>query len=150
MKKIISFLDKHRFILVLLILFLISSIFIGINSLIFLNHKFNSLTCTKDIDETYCYSNDIYIFKNPEEEKNKIFEEEKEKIEALKKKYKLPKFNFYTSYYYEVASLFNFKETDEGEDLLLFFQKYNNSYNIGEFYKKNTFYYGIFYPYKIV
>lgn len=150
MKKIISFLDKHRFILVLLILFVISTTFIGINSFSFLHHKFNNLICTKELDEIYCYNKDMQIFKNPVQEMNRTLEEKKEKVEKFKKKYKLPDFNFYTAYYYEVASLFNFNETGEDEDLLSFFKYYNNSYNIREFYKKNTFYYGIFYPYKII
>lgn len=149
MKKIINFLDSHRLILVILILILISVIFIGTNSFIFLNHKFKNINCTKDIDEVYCYHKDIKIYKNPVEEKIKIFKEKGDEIKELKEKYKLPSFNFYTSYYYEVASLLNYNETEENEELLIFFKNYNASYKIEDFYEKNTFYYGIFYPYKI-
>lgn len=150
MKRIISFLDKHRIFLALIIILVISLTFIAINSFLFFHHKFKSLTCTDELEDIYCYNNDIQIFKNPNQEKEKIFKEKSEEINNLTQKYKLPKFNFYTSYYYEVAALFNFNETNEGEDLLLFFKYYNNSYSISEFYKNNTFYYEMFYPYKII
>jgi len=149
MKKIINFLDKHRLILVILILTIISWLFIGINSLIFLNHNFKKLNCTKDLDATYCYNNDFQIYINPEVEKEKIFKEKTAEIKKLKVKYELPEFNYYTSYFYEVTSLLNYNETGENEDLLVFFKNYNNSYNISNFYKANTFYYDIFYHYKI-
>jgi len=147
---IINFLDKHRFILVLLILLLISIIFIGINSIIFLNHKFQKLECTSELDEIYCYHESFQIYINPEDEKKKIFEEKELEIKNIKEKYNLPEFNFYTSYYYEVASLLNYTETNENEDLLVFFKNYNSSYEISDFYKKNTIYYDLFYHYKII
>lgn len=150
MRKVIKFLDKHRLILVVLILLLITILFIGINSIIFLNHKFQNLKCTSDLDEIYCYNEDYQIYINPEKEKEKIFNEKEKEIKALKEKYNLPKFNFYTSYYYEVAALLNYNETNENEDLLVFFKNYNTSYEISDFYKKNTIYYDLFYHYKII
>ena len=149
MKKIISFLDKHRLILIIILLLIISFSFISVKSFIFLNHQFKKLECTNDIDETYCYHKEIKIYKDPEVEKKNVFKEKEATIESLKEKYQLPNFNFYTSYYYEVASLLNFNETDENEDLLTFFTSYNNSYGISNFYKENVFYYDLFYRYKI-
>ncbi len=150
MKKVISFLDKHRLILVLLILFLFSITFLSIKSIIFLNHKFTPLSCNKALDETYCFHDNIQILKNPNKDKEKIFKERKKEIKELKKKYKLPEFNYYTSYYYEVASLMHFTETGELEDLATFFKNYNRSYDIVNFYKKNIIYFDLFYRYKVV
>lgn len=149
MKKVINYLDNHRLILVILILLLIVIAFFSIKTILFLNHKFNNLDCTQDLDETYCYYKETKIFRNPEEKKEDIFKEKKEEINSLKEKYKLPSFNFYTSYYYEIAALLNFNETDENEDLLIFFTTYNASYKIAEYYKKNILYYDLFYRYKI-
>lgn len=149
MNRIVKFLDNHRFILILLILLFISCLFLSIKSVIFLNHKFKSYRCTESLDETYCYHEGIQIYINPEKEKKNIFKEKKSAIESLQKKYALPEFNYYTSYFYEVASLLNFNETGENEELLVFFKNYNTSYNIGNFYKENTIYYDIFYHYKL-
>lgn len=150
MNKLINYLDKHRLILVLLILLFTAATFIGVNSFIFLKHKFEKLECTSELDETYCYHEIFQIYINPEAEKKNIFKEKELEIKALKAKYKLPEFNFYTSYYYEVASLLNYNETNENEELLVFFKNYNTSYEISNFYKKNTFYYDLFYHYKII
>lgn len=149
MKKIIKFLDNHRFVLIILVLLLISISFLSIKSIFFLNHKFQNLACTNDIDEMYCYNKETKIYRYPEEIKKVIFTEKKDDIKALKEKYKLPDFNFYTSYYYEVASLLNYNETEENKDLLDFFTYYNTSYNLSEFYKENVLYYNLFYRYKI-
>lgn len=97
----------------------------------------------------YCYNKETKIYRYPEEIKKVIFTEKKDDIKALKEKYKLPDFNFYTSYYYEVASLLNYNETEENKDLLEFFTNYNTSYNLSEFYKENVLYYNLFYRYKI-
>ncbi len=148
-KKIINFLDKHRFILVILILILVSISFLGINSVIFLNHKFEPLTCTKDIDETYCYNEDIKIFKDSEKIKEKFFLNNETLIKEFVSNHSLPEFNFYTAYYYnEVASL-DFIITGENEELYNFLNTYINTYDIRKFYQKNNFYYDIFYYYKI-
>ena len=149
MKKIIKFLDKHRFILILLILLIISILFIGINSFIFLNHKFQKLECIEKIDDTLCYHKNSKIYINPEVEKENIFKAKEKEINALKEKYNLPNFNYYTSYFYEVTSLLNFNETDEDKDIYEFFKNFNASYNIDNFYKENTIYYDLFYRYKI-
>ena len=142
MKRTIKFLDNHRFILIILILLIISILFIGINSFIFLNHKFQKLNCTTQIDDTFCYYNNAKIYINPEREKESIFKEKEKEIKALKEKYKLPDFNYYTS-------LLNFNETDEDEEIYEFFKNFNASYNIDNFYKENTIYYDLFYRYKI-
>lgn len=149
MKKIINFLDNHRLILVILILFLITITFFCIKSILFLNYKFTNLDCTKNINETYCYYKETKIYINPEVQKEEIFKEKEKDIKILKEKYKLPKFNFYTSYYYEVAALLNYNETNENKDLLEFFTYYNASYNISDFYKENVLYYDLYYRYKI-
>ena len=149
MKKIIKFLDNHRFVLIILVLLLISISFLSIKSIFFFIYKFQNLACTNDIDEMYCYNKETKIYRYPEEIKKVIFTEKKDDIKALKEKYKLPDFNFYTSYYYEVASLLNYNETEENKDLLEFFTNYNTSYNLSEFYKENVLYYNLFYRYKI-
>ena len=149
MKKIIKFLDKHRFILILLILLIISILFIGINSFIFLNHRFQKLNCTTKIDDKFCYYKNTKIYINPEEERDNIFKEKETELKALKEKFKLPDFNYYTSYFYEVTSLLNYNETDEEEDIYEFYKNFNASYNIDNFYKENTIYYDLFYRYKI-
>lgn len=149
-KKVINFFDHHRILLVILILFILSISFMGIQSYLFLHHHFEALSCTKKKDETYCYHDDIQIFINPKETKETFFKENEEKIKELRTKYKLPKFNFYTAYYYEVASLMNYNETGENEDLLIFFKNYNRSYNLANFYQENVIYYELFYRYKIV
>jgi len=149
-KKVINFLDKHRFILVLLILFLISLLFLSFNSIRFLSHDFKNLNCTKKIDNKYCYNNDNKIFINGKVEQKTFFEKNKKQINKLKKDYDLPEFNNYTSYYYEVASLLEYNSLNNKKELYNFFDIYNNTYNIESFYLKNSFYYEIFYPYKVL
>ncbi len=150
MKKIINFLDNHRLILVLLILLIISILFLSINSIIFLNHKFTALECTKDIDKEYCFHNDIKIFKDPNKIKENFFKENKKDIETLKKKYNLPDFNNYTAFYYNLAASIAYNMDKDNEKLLDFFSIYSNTYNLNEFYEKNNLYYDIFYHYKII
>jgi len=148
-KKIINFFDHHRLILVCCILIFVASLFIGINSFFFFHHKFTAFTCTSELDDTYCFHEYNQILKNPEESKNTFFKEKASEIKALQKKYKLKEFNFYTTYYYEVASLLNYNETGEGEELYTFFKNYNRSYDIPNFYKKYVIYFDLFYHYKV-
>lgn len=148
-KKLINFLDKHRFLLILLILMFITVIFLSIKSYQFLHHSYKSLTCTEEIDERYCYSQNIKIFKDAESERKAFFKEKEEQIKTLKEKYELPKWNKYTSYYYEVVSLLEYNNSTCEEEIYNFFHIYNNTYEISEFYKDNIFYYDIFYHFKI-
>lgn len=148
-KKLINFLNNHRVILVLLILLLISILFLSINSYRFLHHTFQNLTCTKKIDDIYCYHENIKIFQNVEKSQETFFKEKEKQIEELKERYDLPKWNKYTSYYYEIASLLDYKYGYCEEELYNFFHIYNNTYKISEFYKDNNFYYDIFYHFKI-
>ena len=77
-KKVIKFLDKHRLILIIIILIFISIMFLSVKSILFLNHNFNNMNCTKNIDETYCYHNEVKVFKNAEEAQITFFKENKE------------------------------------------------------------------------
>lgn len=149
MKKIVNFLDKHRLLLVLIILLFISLIFFSIKVYQFKTIDFKKLECTKDAHDNYCFNKETLIFVNPENAKNKFFKENKKQIEELKKNYKLPDFNFYTAYYYEVTSLLDYKNSGENKYIYDFFKILSNTYSLEEIYKKNTFYYEIFYPYKI-
>lgn len=148
LKTIIKFLDNHRLILVLLILFIISSLFLGINSLMFLNHNFKPLECTSNEDENYCYNNELKIFKNPTSSQKEFFETKKEEIAKLKNDYDLPEFNYYSAYYYEEASRLEVINTGN-EELFNFFNVFSNTYNLKKFYQKNNLYFDIFYKYKI-
>lgn len=148
-KRVINFFDCHRFVLVLLILLLFSLCFFGIKTFLFFHHDFKSFPCTEKRDNTTCIYQDKVIFVNPEESKEHFFKEKKEEIKKLIKDYHLPAFQFYTSYYYEIASLVNYNETSKGEDLLEFFKVYNNSYDITNYYKENVLFYNLFLPYKI-
>lgn len=148
-KKVISFFDRHRFILILTILFVIASIFLLINSLIFLNYEFKALECTKKIDDTYCYHNDTKILVDASESLKEFFNTYEEELNNLKKNFELPEFNYYTAYYYEKVALVNYEKNSEGEELYNFLQTYNRTYNIEAHYQKNNFYYEIFKPYKI-
>ena len=144
LKKIISFFDRHRIILVIFILLIVTTTFIGIHSIIFLQHNFTALNCTKDSDEVYCYHDNIKILKDPVSYTEKFFKNNKSEINKLKKNYKLAEFNFYTAYYYEVASsIYN------NEELYEFFKAYSNTYNLEEFYIKNNLYFELFYNYKL-
>lgn len=148
MKKVVNFLDRHRFLLVIFILFLISLIFLGINSYQFFHHEFLRLDCTKEINDTYCYHDNIEIYKEIGNEEL-FLESHEEEIKKLKEDYHLPEWNKYTSYYYETISYIDYNSNDGSEELYLFFSIYNNTYEIQSFYEKYNFYYSIFYPYKI-
>lgn len=148
-KKVVKFFDSHRIILVLLTLLILSILFISLKVIIFLNHNFKPLLCTNNIDSVYCYHNEMKIFKEPEDTQKEFFKENKDSINDLIKKYNLPDFNKYTSYYYEVVAMLNYDLTGTNKNLYEFFETYNNTYNIKNFYKTNNFYYEIFYPYKI-
>ncbi len=149
-RKIVSFFDRHRFILSLFLMLLVSIIFILVSLILFFNHDFEALKCNKDIDQEICNYNNKEIFIKPEESINKIFREYKIEIEELKKEYKLPEFGFYTAYYYELASNFDYQKNKRNETLNKYFKIYSNSYNLEKFYKKNNLFFRIFYPYKII
>lgn len=149
LKKIINFLDRHRLILVLLILLLISFLFLGINSLLFLYHNFKPLECDKKIEDNYCYHENIKIFVEPEEEKNNFFKNNSKEIKILKETYNLPDFSYHTAYFYSLASELEYNMNEENNKLYDFFATYKNTYDLEKFYKKNIFYYEIFYDYKI-
>ena len=148
-KRVINFFDQHRILLILLILFLIISIFIGVNSYLFFHHDFEVLVCTEEIDEDYCYHKNIKILKDPENSKEEFFAEYQDEIESLQEEYHLDEFNFYTAYYYQVASRLNYEINSEYKILKDFFEAYANTYNLEEFYKDNNFYFNLFYRYKI-
>lgn len=149
--KIIKFLDKHRFILIILILILITVIFLSIKSFFFLNKQFKPLECLKNLDNNSCKYKNIEIFKNPEKSKKEFLKEYSKSIADLQAKYKLPNLNFYTSYFYEVAANLEYNMTMDSvlKEVYLFFQTYNNTYKLKEFYQENPIYYNIFYPYKL-
>ena len=144
----LKYLDNHRFILILLILLSIVIIFLGTKSYLFLNHHFISLKFTANIDENYCWHKDLKILNN-NSYKDEFFLEHKDEIEKLIANYNLPKFSNYTSYYYEVVSNIDYKITSQNEDIYLFFKAYNNTYDITNFFRQNTLFFEIFYPYKI-
>ena len=148
-KKVIKFFDHHRVILVLTILFVISALFIGINSYFFFHHDFIPSSCTSDHDEEYCYHEDTLILKDPEKKKEEIFEEYREEIEKLQEDYHLEDFSFYTAYYYEVASKINYEITGKDEELQKFFLDYANTYNLHQFFIDYNFYFNLYYHYKI-
>lgn len=148
-KRVVNFFDEHRVVLIFLILILIVIIFLSINSYLFFHHEFESLTCTEEIDDEYCYHNDIKIFVNPEKSKEDFFTRYDDEIEKLIDDYHLDEFDFYTAYYYLVASRLNYDINSEYKILQDFFETYVNTYNLEEFYMENNFYFNLFYPYKI-
>ena len=148
-KRVVNFFDEHRVVLIFLILILIVIIFLSINSNLFFHHEFESLTCTKEIDDEYCYHNDIKIFVNPEKSKEDFFTRYDDEIEKLIEEYHLDEFDFYTAYYYLVASRLNYDINSEYKILQDFFETYVNTYNLEEFYMENNFYFNLFYRYKI-
>ena len=150
MKTLSKYLDKHRLILTLLILLIISIIFILVSLLLFLNHDFEAYECTKNKDEEICLYKSLEIFKNPIESKDKFFLEYQDEIKSLVKEYNLPEFNFYTAYYYELASNFDYQKNKRNETLNRYFKIYSNTYNLEKFYKRNNHFFSIFYPYKII
>ena len=149
MKKIIDFLDKHRFLLILVILLFVCLVFFSFKSFKFLSYNFVPLKCEKNIDENYCFNNKKIILKNASREKSKFFKNNKKRINKIVKKYELPKFSVYTAYYYEVAALVNYNYTGRDKDILKFFEAYSNTYDLYNFYKNNIVLYDIYYPYKI-
>ncbi|MCM1052737.1 MAG: hypothetical protein NC483_01995 [Ruminococcus sp.] len=149
LKKVINFLDKHRFILVLLILFIVVIAFISFKSIMFLNHDFEALNCTKDKDEVYCYNNDTLIYDEPEKMKKDILSIYKSDIENIKKEYKLPELDMYTLYFYQVAVSLEHSKENNLEELLIFFKTYVDTYNLEEFYIENSFFYSLFKDYKL-
>ena len=148
-KRVVNFFDEHRVVLIFLILILIVIIFLSINSYLFFHHEFESLTCTEEIDDEYCYHNDIKIFVNPEKSKENFFTKYDDEIEKLIDDYHLDEFGFYTAYYYLVASRLNYDINSEYKILQDFFETYVNTYNLEEFYMENNFYFNLFYHYKI-
>ncbi len=148
-KNTVDFLDKHRLILIIIILAFIVLIFISIKSFMFLHHEFRPLKCTSNNDLNTCYHNADLIFFNPDEALKSFLGNKKEEIKNLKEKYRLPEFNFYTAYYYEIASEADFKLKNGEEELYIFFKQFNNTYNLKEFYLENTFYFNIFYYFRI-
>ena len=148
-KRVVNFFDEHRVVLIFLILILIVIIFLSINSYLFFYHVFESLTCTEEIDDEYCYHNDIKIFVNPEKSKEDFFTRYDDEIEKLIDDYHLDEFDFYTAYYYLVASRLNYDINSEYKILQDFFETYVNTYNLEEFYMENNFYFNLFYRYKI-
>lgn len=148
-KKVVSFCDKHRLFLVLLILIFIIILFLSINSYLFLHYDFKALNCTNNIDENYCYHDNKKILIKPESSKKEFFKKYEKVIQELKTKYHLADFNFYTAYYYLTASKLHYEINGEYKVLQDFFESYVNTYNLEEFYLKNNFYFNIFYHYKI-
>ena len=89
------------------------------------------------------------ILVEPEGSKETFFTEYQEEIEALKKKYRLDDFNFYTAYYYQVVSDLEYELTGENKELKDFFEVYANTYDLENYYLKNNLYFRWFYRYKI-
>ena len=148
-KKVINFLDNHRLVLIIIIILFISLIFLTYKSYNFLNYNFKSLRCTQDIDDIYCFNNDIKIFKEPKKYKEEYFKSNSKIIKTLQENYNLPEYNNYTSYYYEITSLIDYEMNRNNKELYEFFHIYNNTYNIEKFYIENNLYFQIFYKYKI-
>ena len=148
-KKIISFFNKHRFLLIISILLLIIILFLTINIYFFFHHNFIALECTKKINEEYCYYNDTKILIKPEATKNAFFKRYDDEIAKLKEEYNLDEFNFYTAYYYLVAARVQYETKEEYKILLEFFEQYSNTYNLEDFYFKHVLYFDLFYGYKI-
>ena len=148
-KRVVNFLNRHRFLLIIIALLIITILFIGINSILFFHHQFNKLTCTKELDEEYCYHENTKIFINPLNSKDIFFEKYADEITQLINEYNLDEFNNYTAYYYYYASKINYEKNNEYKILLDFFKTYIDTYNIEEFYMENNFFFNIFYNYKI-
>ena len=89
LKKIINYFDHYRIVLIFVILLIITLLFLGINSYLFLHHDFIALTCTEELDDEYCYHDEIKILINPEESKNNFFEKYDDEIKMLQEKYNL-------------------------------------------------------------
>lgn len=149
-KRIIDFLNRHRLILILVILIFIVIIFLAAKTILFFSHNFQALSCTEEIDDEYCYYEDTIIFVDPNASKEAFFARYDEEVAALEEEYSLPEFNYYTAYYYLVAARLNYSTKEEYKIFQNFFEVYANTYNIEEFYLQNSFYFNLFYPYKIV
>ncbi len=147
--KIINFLDQHRLVLIVLILFVISAFFLGIKSYLFLHHNFHALNCTEKIDEEFCYYKDKIIFSEPDKSKDSFFQKYNDEIEKLQNKYHLDDFNNYTAYYYFTVSKLDYTMHQENKILQDFFKVYVNTYDLETFYFDNNFYFNLFYNYKI-
>ncbi len=148
MKKIINYLDKHRFILVIGILIIICIIFLGIKTLIFYNHKFKELKCDNDTIEVYCENKNKIILNNSKKALKEFEKENKKEINKLKQDYELPDFNNFTAYFYKVASELDYYNSHE-DKLSNFYLAYSNTYDLEKFYYDNIFMYEILYNYKI-
>lgn len=107
------------------------------------------LNCTEGIDEEYCYSKEKKIFVDPKKSKKEFFVKYEEEIKELKKNYNLDTFEFYTAYYYQVASDLNYEITGENKELKDFFEIYANTYDLENYYLNNSLYFRWFYRYKI-
>lgn len=147
MKKVINYLDNHRIILVILILFIISAIFFGYKSFIFLNHEFKAFKCEEETKNIYCTYKNNQILNKPEEISN-ILKKYKKDLSKLQKEYKLKDFNNYTAYQYKVVALLNYYNGGNKE-LYEFLEAYVNTYDLEKFYLENSFYFEIYYNYKI-
>ncbi len=149
-KKLINFLERHRIIFALIVIILVSLIYIIVNVVMFFKHDFEAFKCSKNNGEEICIYNNKEIYADPKSSIDKIFKEYEREILELKKEYKLPEFNFYTAYYYELASNFDYQMNKRNETLNKYFKIYSNSYDLEKFYKKNNLFFRIFYPYKII
>ena len=119
------------------------------NSYLFFHHDFLKLECTEEIDEEYCYHDDIEILKDPEKSKEAFFLQYEDLILDLQEEYHLADFNYYTAYYYFVAARLNYQITGSEKILQDFFLDYVNTYQLEDFYLENNFYFNLFYRYKI-
>lgn len=147
-QKVVKFLDKHRLLLVLIILAVVVIVFLGVNILCFKFHQFKPRLCTENIDGVYCFSKGAKVFVKPEAIKKTFFKENKELIKDLVQRFELPEFNNYTAYYYKVTSEIYAGMT--GDDKLYeFFNTYSVTYDLYHFYIDYSIYFDMFYPFKI-
>ncbi len=145
----LNFFDKHRILLIFLLIFIFFGMFLGIKSLLFINHNFKALECKQELNAEKCYYENTLIFVNPAESKKKFFEEYYLEITNLKKNYELPEFNMHTAYFYEVASLLDYNMAEGKEEVYNFFKTFSDTYNLKDFYQKNIVFYDLFYPDRI-
>ena len=148
--SLINFLNKHRFLLIISILFLIVICFVIIKLIIFKTYNFKAYSCTSLIDENTCLYHNITILKEPDKYEEQVFKEYENYLNDLIKEYNLPEFNNYTAYLYLMASNYDYNLTNRNKTLNTFFNNYVNTYNLKEFYQKNTLFYDIFYPFKLI
>ena len=150
MSTIVNLLDKHRFLLVLFLLGIISLIFSAISFYIFINYKFTALECDNLKSNNTCLASNKEIFTNPRVSIENLFKEYNNEINILKKDYNLPDFNNYTAYYYYLASIHDYELNGRNETLMHNFKIYVDTYDLISFYENNNIYYEMFYPYKLV